>query len=130
MALCDLAGGMWPPCIMGMILFMARQRVSIFYHIQGKNGRKSSFLAWPEMPRSPRRVCSCRGKRRGIMTATPPYGGQSHEIPVISVYSRINLAFSRILPAVPGINRRGVVVIWCGRSSGVVAPPQRNDAVF
>lgn len=64
------------------------------------------------------------------MSATPPYGGQSHEIPVISVYSRINPAFSRILPAVPGINRRGVVVIWCGRSSAVVVPPQRNDAVF
>ncbi|EFZ58880.1 hypothetical protein ECLT68_1541 [Escherichia coli LT-68] len=46
-----------------------------FYHIQGKNGRKSSFLAWPEMPCSPRRVCSGRGERRGIMTATPPYGG-------------------------------------------------------
>ncbi|HBE6198745.1 TPA: hypothetical protein KMK54_000276 [Escherichia coli] len=29
------------------------------------------------------------------MTATPPYGGQSYEIPVISVYSRINPAFSR-----------------------------------
>ncbi|MCV0996474.1 hypothetical protein MLM10_011495 [Escherichia coli] len=70
------------------------------------------------------------GERRGIMTATPPYGGQSHEIPVISVYSRINPAFSRILPAVPGINRRGVVVIWCGRSFAVVVPPQRNDAVF
>lgn len=130
MALCDGAGGMWPPCIVGLILFMARQRVSIFYHIQGKNGRKSSFLAWPEMPCSPRRVCSGRGERRGIMTATPPYGGQSHEIPVISVYSRINPAFSRILPAVPVINRRGVVVIWCGRSSAVVVHPQRNDAVF
>ncbi|MCV5901140.1 hypothetical protein OFN63_34155, partial [Escherichia coli] len=43
----DVAGGMWPPCIMGLILFMARQWVSIFYHIQGNNGRKSSFLAWP-----------------------------------------------------------------------------------
>lgn len=32
------------------------------------------------------------------MTATPPYGGQSHEIPVISVYSRINPAFSRLFP--------------------------------
>lgn len=70
------------------------------------------------------------GERRGIMTATPPYAGKSHKIPVISVYSRINPAFSRILPVAPGINRRGVVVIWCGRSSAVVVHHQRNDAVF
>lgn len=70
------------------------------------------------------------GERRGIMTATPPYAGKSHKIPVISVYSRINPAFSRILPAAPGINRRGVVVIWCGRGSAVVVHHQRNDAVF
>lgn len=70
------------------------------------------------------------GELRGIMTATPPYAGKSHKIPVISVYSRINPAFSRILPAAPGINRRGVVVIWCGRSSAVVVHHQRNDAVF
>lgn len=70
------------------------------------------------------------GERRGIMTAPPPYAGKSHKIPVISVYSRINPSFSRILPAAPGINRRGVVVIWCGRSSAVVVHHQRNDAVF
>ncbi|HHK9066227.1 hypothetical protein ACRWYO_16730 [Escherichia coli] len=101
MALCDVDGGMWPPCIMGLILFMARQRVSIFYHIQGKNGRKSSFLAWPEMPCSPRRVCSGRGERRGIMTATRLMAGsptKSRLFPFIPGLIPPFPAFSRLFP--------------------------------
>lgn len=64
-------------------------------------GEKVHFWHGLQIPCSPRRVCSCRGKRRGIMTAPHLMAGsptKSRLFPFIPGLIPPFPAFSRLFP--------------------------------
>lgn len=78
-------------------------------------GEKVHFWHGLQMPRSQRHVCSGRGRTVQNNDCYPTLWRQSHEIPVISVYSRINPAFSRLFPEL-------IAVVWWLSGVVVVLP--------